>query len=970
MSPSSHDDAQAGFDRAFEDTKRLIANFEKGEKTYTSYDYSESQARIDFIDKFWTLLGWDVNHECQINPYEQEVKIERNVNDNGRGRRADYAFLQPNFRDVRFFVEAKRPGTPLDTPDNFFQVVRYGWNSHVPISILTNFLEFRVLDCRYKPDIATADYRVLTDFSFNYRDFSDRENFAKIYFLFSRDSSVAGAIERFSETLPTGKSKVSQRSLFSAQQLKPMDETFLGDLDSFRESLATSFKTLNPELDSDQLTEVTQRTLDRFVFMRFLEDKLIEPEPIVERLGDRAGIWEDFISASRRLNTLYNGIIFRKHSLLDSPNFQVDEEVVANIRDTLSHTNSPYAFNYVPIHILGSIYERFLSKTIVATKAKATVELKPENRKKQGVFYTPEYVVRYIVEQSIGELIQKQKPAEIAGLRFADISCGSGSFLLGLYDFIIRRHAQFYNEKGNKRIARDAGCVLDPDDGAFHLSLRQKREILLENLYGVDLDPQAVEVAQLSLYLKLLEEETTQSARHYQLEFGERLLPDLSSNVRCGNSLVEWDITEREKFTSQEEAKLKPFDFGSQFENVMASGGFDAIVGNPPYVQLSMKHFREERVNRYLPWKYGHSGGRLNTFAFFLDRARQLCKDNACFSYILPNTFTTQEYYEPLRKNLLFGSRILSLTTPVGKVFADAVVENTILVARKRPLSSSIARGSVRFSILNEDGMVVPQGETKQTEFSSNHRLSFIGSSGVSRLQRKLQTGTDILNKYVNINQAIALKHDRAACLVQRKVSSAYHKMLDGRHIERYWTGDSPNYFRFDVAKIHSCKREDIFQLEEKIFLRRVGEQMIASLDKEQKYALNTLVVITPKEECPYNLRFILALLNSRVLNFYYLHFLKSSKKVFSEIQARQVGRLPIPVLDLSQESSRQVHKRVVSLVDKLVEAKGQLHDARSEQQQSLMSAKCGAFDRQIDQLLYEVFNLDREEISQIEDAQ
>ena len=174
--------------------------------------------------------------------------------------------------------------------------------------------------------------------------------------------------------------------------------------------MARSFKKTNPQLDSDQLTEITQRTLDRLVFMRFLEDKLIEYDAIVETFGSRGTTFEDFRSACRRLDRLYNGIIFKEHSLLDAPSFNVDETVFDRICETLAHTNSPYVFNYIPIHILGSIYERFLGNTIVATEKQARVEPKPEARKAEGVYYTPEYIVRYIVENSVGKLIKGKTP--------------------------------------------------------------------------------------------------------------------------------------------------------------------------------------------------------------------------------------------------------------------------------------------------------------------------------------------------------------------------------------------------------------------------------------------------------------------------------------------------------------------------------------------------------------------------------
>ena len=228
----------------------------------------------------------------------------------------------------------------------------------------------------------------------------------------------------------------------------------------------------------------------------------------------KAQPWEDFVAASRRLDGIYNGIVFKQHDILDGAKFRVDDNAFADICESLAHVNSPYDFDAIPIHILGSIYERFLGKVIVATDKRVRVEEKPEVRKAGGVYYTPEYIVRYIVENTVGKLIAGKTPDQIAEMRFADIACGSGSFLLGVFDLLLTYHGHYYNENPSK--ARKGDCI--EHDGKLYLSLRKKREILLNNIYGVDIDAQAVEVCQLSLYLKLLKEETTASAHQYLLD--------------------------------------------------------------------------------------------------------------------------------------------------------------------------------------------------------------------------------------------------------------------------------------------------------------------------------------------------------------------------------------------------------------------------------------------------------------------
>src|SRR5438105_2301074 len=320
---------------SFENAHRVISNLAKDflahERRYLSADYQEAEARKDFIDKFWKALGWDVDHDVQKNPYEQEVKVERGQEQAGARKRADYAFsLAPNFRDVRFFVEAKKPSIQIENADDYFQTIRYGWNAQTPLAVLTDFEQFHILDCRYKPDIQTALSRAVK--KFHYTDYRNADKFAEIYYLFGHESVLNGSLEKFAANLPRPTGRAVQRGLFGGAY-KSVDEEFLQELDELRDELARSFKNRNPQLNGEELTEATQRTIDRLVFMRFLEDKLIEPDVIVERLGERGTAWADFISESQRLNRIYNGIIFKHHTIIDEADFAVDEREIRLVND-------------------------------------------------------------------------------------------------------------------------------------------------------------------------------------------------------------------------------------------------------------------------------------------------------------------------------------------------------------------------------------------------------------------------------------------------------------------------------------------------------------------------------------------------------------------------------------------------------------------------------------------------------------
>ena len=639
------------FAEAFSQIQKLVAEFRQNEAQFLSPAYSEAAVRTDFINRFWIALGWDVTHETQKNPHACEVSVERNVNVEGRGKRADYSFsVAPNYRDVRFFVEAKKPSRQLDNAQDYFQTMRYGWHARTPVAVLMDFEQLRVLDCRYKPDIdAVLQYGALE--KFHYTDYADEEKFRRLYHLFSREDVERGALEAYAARLAKPGRRGVQAALFAKGAYQSIDESFLQDLDGYREQLARAFKQDNPQLDGAQLTEATQRTLDRLVFMRFLEDKLIETDELVERFALSHAPWAEFVAASRRLDRVYNGIIFKEHALLDAPAFRVDERAFAGICENLSHARSPYDFNLIPIHILGSIYERFLSRTIDVIGGEACVVPKPEVRKAGGVYYTPEYIVRYIVEQTVGQLIAGKTPEEIRPLRFADISCGSGSFLLGVFDLLLAYHAGYYNRNRRTRAeGLKAGCT-ETDEGTLRLSLLQKRTILLNNIYGVDVDAQAVEVAQLSLYLKLLEAETTATTRTHQLAFRQALLPALNQNIVCGNSLIDWENIADQLFDKDDLRRINPMSFAQEFPQIMRDGGFDAIVGNPPYRrELDYKELMAEIGATKFGVKYRVA--RMDLWYYFVHRALELLKPARPLSFIVNAYWTSGTGAEKLIKAL------------------------------------------------------------------------------------------------------------------------------------------------------------------------------------------------------------------------------------------------------------------------------------------------------------------------------
>ncbi len=961
------------FDEAFEKVKNLAATFKANEFRYLSAEYQEAEARKDFIDKFFIALGWDVNHDQQTNPYEQEVKVEPPVSAGGQ-RRADYAFhVAPNYRDVRFYVEAKKPHGDIATADNYFQTIRYGWNSDTPLAVLTDFEQFHVLDCRYKPDIDTALLCHVA--KYHYSEYTDPKKFAEIYWLFSREAVADGSLEKRAKELPKPRGKAVQRGLFPGGYQR-IDDSFLKELDEYRTSLARTFKNKNPKLDSETLTELAQRTLDRLVFLRFLEDKGIEPHRLVDRFGERGTAWDDFVAASRRLDGIYNGVVFKHHEILDGEKFRVDDTVFADICESLAHINSPYDFDAIPIHILGSIYERFLGKVIVATGKRATVVDKPEVRKAGGVYYTPEYIVRYIVENTVGKLIAGKTPDQIAEMRFGDIACGSGSFLLGVYDLLLTYHGKYYNENLDK--TRKGDCLVR--EGKLFLSLRKKREILLNNIYGVDIDTQAVEVAQLSLYLKLLQDETTATAHQYFLEFEhtarlKKLLPDLSKNIVCGNSLIGTDILEGQLFPRDEEHKLNSMNFEDAFPEVMKRGGFDAIVGNPPY--LGGREWKEEggRKYDYFMKHFTVAEYQFDIYALFWERGIRVLKQGGRIGFITPNTWLNNQGNTKLRQFIMDKTQVATITDYSRiKVFSQAVVLPIITILER----SDHPSGKVEIYLPDSGEILLSHRIPQDLWCDDEYKIFNIGLREQDVVIRKRVEHNSVkLESLADVKFGIKIYETgkgtppqkpsdakRHVFEAKQKLNSKYRRYLEGKDVNRYQITWKNRWLKYG-ENLAAHRDPSLFEGQRLLVRRIVGERLISTFTDEDFVTSQLLQIVKPRDQSI--AKYLLGILNSSLLAYHFKKKYNRQDKTFPEIRIYELSSLPIRSLELANPANKSCHDKIVQMVDAMLEAKKQLAKAKSDKNKTYFENKCAALDRQIDRLVYDLYGLSEEDIRIVE---
>ncbi len=651
--------------------QELIDRFAFNQTEYESTEYLESQLRTDFIDELFKALGWDIVNKNKLPRLQREVLVEKGDTTG----RPDYSF-RVNGQD-RFFVEIKASSKGTDKPEDIFQAKSYGWNTaSVNIAILTDFKSFKVFDTTIKPDLKQPLLGLI--FEINFEKFSTT-NFDQLW-LFSKVKVFSGSLDQLSAKDP------------SAKRLRiPVDAALIDQMTLWREDLAKDVYRNNPEISVRELNDVVQRLLDRLVFIRLLEDRKIIDFKTLKEIADtwKEGRHRDIQAQLnllfKQLNNDFNGEIFKDHPCEKIP---YDSRIVAEIIDGLYPPKSPYNFAVIGVELLGTIYEKYLGKTIRLTEKRVKVEEKPEVRKAGGVFYTPKWVVNYIVENTVGNLVEGKSPKQIENIHILDPACGSGSFLIETVGRLFEYHLKYYESypREAKRGELFSNVVVSYDEDGTpipRLSIYKKGEILKNNIFGVDLDPQAVEITMMSLYIKILEGERA-------LPHNKELLPSLSKNIRCGNSLIGFDFLEQKTLVEDaEKEKVNCFDWYSKetgFGNIInPKRGFDAIIGNPPYIRIqTMKEWAPKEVE-YFSSKYKTAeSGNYDIYVVFVEKAMQLLDYNGLFGFILPNKFFQAEYGKNLRQ-LISSNKYLREIVNFGdqQVFEKVTTYTNLLFLSK-----------------------------------------------------------------------------------------------------------------------------------------------------------------------------------------------------------------------------------------------------------------------------------------------
>lgn len=913
-------------DEAYKKIASLVRRFGEQKEFYKQDTYNEILTRRDFIDPFFKALGWDIDNEDGYAESYREVIHGGKAKMGSATKAPDYSFRLSGGKRL-FFVEAKKPGILIkEEITSAYQVRRYGWSAELPISIITDFEEFAIYDCTKKPLVTDKASNARIKY-LNYSNYLSEFDF--IWGHFSKEKVFKGSLDKF---IPSGKQKKSTTTV---------EYEFLNSLDTWRICLATNIALRN-NINEEELNFVVQHSIDRIIFLRIAEDRGIETYGNLKDTLKTGDFYQNLLRQFHTADQKYNSGLFNFKKDKTSGRITIDNKTIKSIISDLYYPISPYEFSVLSVEILGSAYEQFLGKQVTLSKGgRAIIAEKPGVRKAGGVYYTPQYIVDYIVRNTIGKLIENKTPKDISKIKIVDPACGSGSFLIGAYQFLLDFHKNYYT-KNIKQSKRDKGDPLTP---AGNLTTSEKKKILINNIFGVDLDANAVEVTKLSLLLKCMEGETEASLSSQLRLVHDRILPTLDNNIKSGNSLIDVDFYDFElEFDSGKE--IKPFNWKKEFSEIFDNGGFDIVIGNPPYgAELSPE------IQKYCLKKYPI--GNTDTAALFMIQAKNLLKEGGFNGYIVPKSFTYASNWIKTRNELLND---ISTIVDCSKVWREVKLEMTIYISQKN-------KKTIYFISCIRDAQNIKEiGRIKKSLCKD---FNFI-INGVS--DKEINIAIKLFNSPKRLNDFL---NNKRGGMFQRHLSSTGGlNVIAGKQVQRYFIAKGI------VNKVNEKLITDgnSYINENSILVQNIVAHIqnpypriqISATTADKPAKANSVILDTVNQLTNYSklsTSYLLGVLNSKIISWYTYKFIYANAIRTMHFDSSTTGRIPFPHIDLENKLSKQHHDLICESVEEIQELKRQLLNPSLQLKKDILQSKLDYHQDKINAIVCELFGLNKEEI-------
>ena len=899
-----------------EKRKRIDDIIQGWQTAFRDHDLSkakETSLQGKFFSKFFCeILGYTMQDDGgEIWTLKQEAKTEVD------GKEADgsLGFYSKAKEQTRCVIELKDAQCNLDAK----QCSRE--NKQTPVEQAFQYL-YKFADCDW---VIVSNFRYTRLYhkskgqtayeEFDILKLNEEKEFKRFYFCFCEENLINEQANSPMDLL------IKQ----SGEADIDITKEFYADFKKVRKILFEHIVENNPDYDKKLLLEKTQKLLDRFIFIFFCEDTAgLLPHNTVENIYKNAKnsysmsqcrIWDEFRGLFAAIDkgnnnvnppiNAYNGGLFAPDDVLDK--LFIKDDVFEHIKKL-----SRYDFESdLNVNILGHIFEQSLSDL---EHLKNEIDGIPEDkknskRKKDGIFYTPEYITHYIVEQTIGKYLE-ENPDKLETIKILDPACGSGAFLNQAHEFLRKQHKIRIEEKINaEKSSKRGGQEFLQTNLLKHSNLAENdRSILLNNIFGVDLNKESVEITKLALWLKTAHPK-------YKLQ-------NLDENIKCGNSLIDDPIIAGEK----------AFKWEDEFKDIMDNGGFDVIIGNPPYVFTRGNNFTNEEKN-YYTHKYKLSDYQINTYLLFIEKAFGLLKTNGYLGFIIPNTWLTIDTFKNLREFILKNTCNTTIINIKDKVFQEANVDTCILLFKKNIPNSIVLAEFLEHSLKIKNTM--QYNEILKTEnYIININLSKTNKNIIDKINKN---STELLNLsivstgikayQVGKGKPPQTKNDVKNRIYHSLVSlnDTYIKYLEGKNVQRYLLTWSKEYLSYGdwIAE----PRKSVKFNEERILVRQIPSQppyCINAIYTEKNYIndINSMIVFN----FSINPLFILGILNSKLISFWFINtFDKLQRGIFPQFKVKELQAFPIPNSTSNQQQS------LAEKAEKMIELNKKLYDEKQK---------------------------------------
>ncbi|KAG2476770.1 MAG: putative Type II site-specific deoxyribonuclease [Nitrosopumilales archaeon] len=877
----------------------LVKKYQRIAESGEISNYNEEMTKKDFILPLFKILGWDTE-----NKIEDEVTAEENIS----RKRIDYAFRIHKIPKI--VLEAKGINHKLDDRRYIDQTINYAWLKGVTWAVLTNFKKIKVFNSEIKATTPIA----LQVFEIDCENFENSEELL----LLSKDSIIENKLNEKAELLSKNLPK------------KPVDERLYDDLIQARESLSKTILKFNKNVNSEELEEIIQRILSRLIFIRTLEDRgFCEPIllPIIRDEQTKVGITPRLNVQFRHLDDIYDARLFAPHFCeeLDIGNYTW-RTIIQSFYETEDQLQQ-YNFEILDADILGGIYEQYLG--LISKNGSINDKTKKTFRKKEGIYYTPKYIVEYILDSIFNEL--NKENLDIKKIKILDLSCGSGSFLIKAFDYLAS------NMKSETSAHLDSNNINE-------ISYDTKTRIIQNNIFGVDLDSQAIEITHLNMFLKGLEK--------------DQHLPVIKNNIVCGNSLV-----------SDKTIDERSLNWAEDFSGT-SNGGFDVIVGNPPYIR---NRELNNNLKEFLNENYETAEGQYDIYQLFFEKGISLLKNGGLLGFITSNKYAITNYGKKLRKKILDTCKILSIIDVSNiRVFKDASTYPYIIILKKEKDEEKRNNNMITISkVLNEDEIFKkPSQKIIQSEFLKNK--DYIFNINVdktqSKLLEKIQLNTMPLGNFT-IKETVHTGNIRDKLIVEKKINNNCKKLLRGKNCQRYfYTWE--NLWLNSAYKINRTKGEyatipdDKYFQGPKIFLREIAEKITACYDEDNFYSLNKAYVVSIPDK-NISTKFVLALLNSNLISWFFRTKFESAhvRGGYLQFKKQYTSLIPIKKISLNEQQP------FIQLVDEIHDCYAKLNQLQGKKtnQSERIEKEIKKIDKKIDGLVYDLYNISEEDRKIIE---